>query len=85
MDRLAHIRQIYARARQSIADTLKRPVTTITSDADFHTEFETDSLGMIEIAMALEKEFGIRIDDESALKIKTLEDVVNYISKHTSP
>ena len=40
-----------------------------------------DSLDSVELTMALEEEFVIKIPDEDAEKTKTVQDVINYISK----
>ena len=39
-------------------------------------------MDLVELIMAMEEEFGIEISDEDAEKIKTVQDVVNYISEH---
>ena len=41
-----------------------------------------DSLDTVELVMALEEEFGMEIPDEDAEKLKSVEDVVEYIGKH---
>lgn len=41
-----------------------------------------DSLDMVEMLMLVEEEFGMTIPDEDAINFKTVEDIVNYISKN---
>lgn len=41
-----------------------------------------DSLDMVEMLMLVEEEFGMTIPDEDAMNFKTVEDIVNYISKN---
>jgi len=41
-----------------------------------------DSLDTVELVMALEEEFGMEIPDEDAEKLKSVDDVVDYIRKH---
>lgn len=43
-------------------------------------DLEIDSLGMLDLDMLIEDEFGIRIEDLEG--IKTVEDIVNYIDKN---
>ena len=39
-----------------------------------------DSLDTVELIMDFEKEFGLKISDEDAMGIKTVNDAVDYIS-----
>ena len=41
-----------------------------------------DSLDTVELVMAFEEAFDIEIPDEDAEKIRTVQDAVDYISKH---
>lgn len=40
-----------------------------------------DSLDMVEVIMAIEDEFDVQIKDEDLESLKTLADLINYISK----
>ena len=50
--------------------------------ASFINDLGADSLDTVELVMALEEEFDIEIPDESAEKIKTVADAINYIKEH---
>lgn len=41
-----------------------------------------DSLDTVELVMALEEELGMEIPDEDAEKLKSVEDVLEYIERH---
>jgi acyl carrier protein len=41
-----------------------------------------DSLDTVELVMAFEEAFDIEIPDEEAEKIRTVQDAVDYITKH---
>lgn len=41
-----------------------------------------DSLDMVELVMTLEEEFDMEIPDEDAEKLKSVEDVIEYIERH---
>ena len=47
-------------------------------------DLKTDSLDRVELIMALEEKFKIEITDEEAEKIKTIQDVVDYVKKRSS-
>ncbi|HWL36750.1 MAG TPA: acyl carrier protein [Frankiaceae bacterium] len=52
--------------------------------ASFVDDLDIDSLSMVEVAVAAEEKFGVRIPDESLAKLKTVGDAVSFISKATS-
>ncbi len=39
-----------------------------------------DSLDMVELAMAFEEEFGVKIETDDISKIKTVQDIVDFIA-----
>jgi acyl carrier protein len=41
-----------------------------------------DSLDVVEIIMAVEEEFGITVPDDDIGKIKTVQDIVDYVAAH---
>ena len=51
----------------------------VTLEANFVEDLGADSLDTVELIMAFEEEFDIEIPDTEAEKIKTVQDVVNYI------
>jgi acyl carrier protein len=52
--------------------------------ASFINDLNADSLDIVELVMAIEKEFDIEIPDDEAEKIRTVQDAINYIVAHTS-
>ena len=49
------------------------------TDAAQLTDLGADSLSLLEIIFQLEEQFGIEIPDEDAERMKTLNDVVEYV------
>ena len=43
-----------------------------------------DSLDAVELAMAIEEAFDIKIDDEDLKKLITVQDIVNCVEKNTA-
>lgn len=51
----------------------------IASEAKFEEDLEVDSLGVVELLMALEDTFGVRIPDEEAENIITVGQAVDVV------
>ena len=56
----------------------------ITMDASFDEDLEVDSLGVVELLMALEDNFGVAIPDEEAEKITTVGEAVAVVMEKLS-
>jgi acyl carrier protein len=54
----------------------------VTDDKSFTDDLDVDSLSMVEVAMAAEEKFGVKIPDDELPNLKTVGDVVSYISAH---
>ena len=70
------------RVREIVAEQLERDVNEVTNEASFIDDLGADSLDIVELVMKMEQEFGIEIPDEEAEKIKTVNDVIQYITTH---
>ncbi|AAM24693.1 Acyl carrier protein [Caldanaerobacter subterraneus subsp. tengcongensis MB4] len=71
---------IFEKVRNIIAEQLGIDPEEITMESSFIDDLGADSLDIVELIMALEEEFDIEIPDEDAEKIKTVGDVVEYLS-----
>lgn len=67
------------RVRNIICDQLAVEPEKVTLPASFIDDLGADSLDIVELVMTMEEEFDLEIPDEDAEKIKTVNDVVNYI------
>ncbi|MEB3429657.1 acyl carrier protein [Citroniella saccharovorans] len=56
----------------------KLKVDNISNDMNLRDDFNTDSIGLLEIVMELEDAYDIEVDDSSLQNFKTVGDVVNY-------
>ncbi|GDX80243.1 acyl carrier protein [Deltaproteobacteria bacterium] len=68
------------RVKDLIAESLGVNPTEVLPDASFIDDLGADSLDIVELVMAIEKEFDIEIPDEDAEKISTVRDAIDYIS-----
>jgi acyl carrier protein len=76
--------EIEARLTQVLVDELGLDESKITPDASFEEDLEVDSLGVVELLMALEDEFGVKIPDEEAENIHTVGQAVDLVHSKLS-
>jgi acyl carrier protein len=60
------------------------PLNEVVSTASFIDNLNADSLDIVELVMAIEKEFDVEIPDDEAEKIRTVQDAIDYINAHAS-
>ncbi len=57
------------------------PASTVQPDKEFVADLDVDSLSMVEIVVAAEEKFGVRIPDDQVKNLKTVGDAVGYIER----
>ena len=67
--------------KQIIAEELGVDPSEIKEDARFIEDLGADSIGLMELVMKLEEEFGVTIPDEDIEKIQTVGDAIKYIQE----
>ncbi|BAY97637.1 acyl carrier protein [Tolypothrix tenuis PCC 7101] len=70
----------FDRVKKVVIDQLGVESDTITPKSTFIDDLGADSLDIVELVMAFEEEFDIEIPDESAEKILSVQDAVDYIN-----
>jgi acyl carrier protein len=71
------------KVKQIIVEQLGVDEGEVTQNASFVDDLGADSLDTVELVMAFEEAFEIEIPDEDAEKIRTVQDAVDYIGKHS--
>jgi acyl carrier protein len=63
-----------------IVDKLGVDRSEATPEAVFVDDLGADSLDLVELIMAMEEEFGMEIADEDAEKLRTVQDVISFVT-----
>ena len=50
-------------------------------DSNLINDLELESLDVVDLVVAFEKEFNIKIDDKDIKQFQTVEDIVKYLEK----
>jgi acyl carrier protein len=57
------------------------PAASIEMDKNFTDDLDVDSLSMVEVVVAAEERFGVKIPDDQVSELATVGDAVNFIVK----
>jgi acyl carrier protein len=71
--------EILAKVKTVVAEKLNVGEDQVTVDAKFVEDLGADSLDQVELIMALEDDFELKIPEEEAEKLVTVGDAVDYI------
>lgn len=73
---------IFEKVREFICDHFMVDEDDVTENTSFVDDLDADSLDVVELAMAMEQEFGIpEVSEEDLKNIATVGDIVNYIEQ----
>ena len=72
----------FDKVKEVIVDKLGVEEDKIETRSSFVEDLGADSLDTVELIMQLEEEFGIEIPDESAEKMTTVQQAVDYIEEN---
>jgi len=76
-----HERDIHAQVKRIIQDQLEIDEADLRPEAAFIDDLGADSLGLVELVLALEEAFEIEIPDEDTEQLRTVQDAMNYIAR----
>ena len=73
---------VFEKVRNMIATQLQVDPASITMESRLVEDLKADSANVMVMILELESEFGIEVEDEVILQLKTVGDIVDYIEKH---
>ena len=72
---------IFETVRDTLAEQFEIDPSEITMDTNLIDDIGADSLDVVELIMALEDNYGIRINDDDAANLVTVRKIVDYIER----
>ncbi len=70
---------VLAGLKEIVEEVAGVSASTIELDKNFTDDLEVDSLSMVEVVVAAEERFGVKIPDEAVTDLVTVGDAVNFI------
>jgi acyl carrier protein len=70
---------VLAGLKEIIEEVAGIPAATVEMDKNFTDDLDVDSLSMVEVVVAAEERFGVKIPDDSVTDLVTVGDAVNFI------
>lgn len=72
----------FDKIKDLIVDQLDVEESKVTMDTNIQDDLGADSLDIVDLIMAVEDEFEVKIEDEDVENLKTVGDIVNYIDNN---
>lgn len=70
---------VLAGLKEIVEEVAGIPASSIEMGKNFTDDLEVDSLSMVEVVVAAEERFGVKIPDEKVSELSTVGDAVNFI------
>lgn len=67
------------RIKEMICEFISVDADTITADSKLRSEIGLNSFDIVNVAVEIEKEYGVSIPDRTLNSMKTVGDLINYI------
>jgi acyl carrier protein len=71
--------EVLAGIKEIVVEVAGIDASIIAMDKKFTDDLDVDSLSMVEVVVAAEEKFGVKIPDEEVTKMATVGDAVNFI------
>ena len=78
---MATTEEIRSELAEIVNEVTGIPVEDVQLDKSFTDDLDVDSLSMVEVVVAAEEKFDVRIPDDAVKDLKTVGDAVSYIEK----
>jgi acyl carrier protein len=75
--------EVLAGIRDIVVEVAGIDGAQVAMDKKFADDLEVDSLSMVEVIVAAEEKFSVKIPDDEVTKMATVADAVNFIVAHS--
>lgn len=72
---------VLAGIKEIVEEVAGIPAASIEMEKNFTDDLDVDSLSMVEVVVAAEERFGVKIPDDQVSELATVGDAVNFIVK----
>lgn len=66
---------------QLLSEEFEIPLAKLTPEANLYTDLEIDSLDGIDMIVAIEKKYKVRINEKRGMQIRTVADVYRFVKE----
>ena len=73
---------VFEKVRNMIATQLQVDPASLTRESRLVEDLKADSANVMVMILEMETEFGMEVEDEVILQLKTVGDIVDYLEKH---
>ncbi|MEO7557404.1 MAG: acyl carrier protein [Acidimicrobiales bacterium] len=71
--------ELFTRFAKTAAESLSKPVESITMEASFADDLDADSLDLVQMVMDLEEEFDVTVEEEELDGVTTIGAAFNLV------
>ncbi|GAU78215.1 acyl carrier protein [Fusibacter sp. 3D3] len=71
----------FEKVRDILVEELDLDANEVTLESNIREDLGADSLDMVDLIMSIEDAFEVKVEENDAVNIKTVGDIVNYINK----
>ncbi|MDP1710941.1 MAG: acyl carrier protein [Candidatus Nanopelagicaceae bacterium] len=73
--------EVLAGIKEIVEEVAGIPAASVEMEKNFTDDLDVDSLSMVEVVVAAEERFGVKIPDDQVSDLATVGDAVNFIVK----
>ena len=74
---------VVVKVNHFLIDEFELEADQLMPDALMKEDLDIESLDFVDIAVIIERDFGLKVTSEQMIKIKKLEDLYNFILEHS--
>ncbi len=72
--------EVMEKVREHLASELEVPIGDISGSTRFREDLDADSLDLYELVMELEDTYGIKVSEQEASRIETVDNAVDFVA-----